>query len=149
MAEAKIAITVGAVSFSGEGEGKWLSEQLDKLLKSIPTLSQVSSPEKDGESGAARTGTNSKATGTLASFLKAKNASTQQVRKFLAAAVWLHDRGNQSRLATGDVTKALSDNHQSRLGNPADCLNQNVGKGFCEKDGKQFFVTDEGRNELK
>jgi hypothetical protein len=32
MADAKIEIKVGSVSFSGEGDGKWLSEQLDKVI---------------------------------------------------------------------------------------------------------------------
>ena len=36
MAEAKIEIKVGAVSFSGEGDGQWLSDQLDKVLEKIP-----------------------------------------------------------------------------------------------------------------
>jgi hypothetical protein len=71
------------------------------------------------------------------------------VRKFLATAVWLHDSRNMDRLTTGDVTKALSANRQGKLTNPSDCLNGNVKRGFCEKDGKkQFFVTDEGRTNL-
>jgi hypothetical protein len=46
------------------------------------------------------------------------------------------------------VSKALNDANQKRLGNPAECLNQNVAKGYCEKDGKQFFVTDDGKSSL-
>jgi hypothetical protein len=61
----------------------------------------------------------------------------------LATAAWLYLKGKE-RLTTSDVVKALKDNHQSRLGNPADCLNQNVGKGLCEKDGAEFFITAEG-----
>jgi len=149
MADAKIQIQVGSISFSGEGEGRWLSEQFDKALKNIPALVQVAPALPIEGNAPPATPAAGRASGTLASFLKLKNASTQQVRKFLATAVWLHDRERRERLGTGDVTKALSDNHQSRLSNPADCLNKNVGKGFCEKDGKQFFVTDEGRDELK
>jgi hypothetical protein len=51
-------------------------------------------------------------------------------------------------MKTGDVTKALKGAHQSRIGNPADCLNQNVQKGYCEKDGGEFFVTDDGKQSL-
>jgi len=51
-------------------------------------------------------------------------------------------------LTTGDVSKALKDSNQSRLGNPSQCLNDNVSKGYCEKDGKQFFVTQEGKVSL-
>ena len=84
---------------------------------------------------------------TLPAFLQEKNATTKQVKKFLATAVWLEAKG-QSRLTTSDVTKALNDANQKRLGNPTDCLNQNVTKGYCEKDGKQFFVTDDGKSSL-
>lgn len=149
MAEAKIEIKVGAVSFSGEGESKWLFEQLDKILTSIPQLSKVSPPEgQAGDNDPANASRRPKASGTLAAFLKLKNASTRQVKKFLATSVWLHDRDGSKRLTTSNITKALADNQQSRLGNPADCLNQNVAKGFCEKDGSQFFVTDDGRRSL-
>jgi len=84
---------------------------------------------------------------TLPAFLQEKNATSRQVKKFLATAVWLEAKG-QSRLTTGDVSKALNDANQKRLGNPAECLNQNVAKGYCEKDGKQFFVTDDGKSSL-
>ena len=52
------------------------------------------------------------------------------------------------RMQTKDVTGALKTANQSRLGNPADCLNQNVSKGYCEKEGNQFFVTDDGKASL-
>jgi len=83
----------------------------------------------------------------LASFLRDKNAGTNQVKKFLAASVWLEAKG-KNRLTTADVTRALKDSNQSRIGNPADCLNKNVSKGHCEKDGKEFFVTTDGKNAL-
>jgi hypothetical protein len=148
VAEAKIEIKVGAISFAGEGEGKWLSEQLDKILEKIPELSKVAPPEPEQNGGGKSPRTHKIATGTLASFLKEKNATTNQTRKFLATATWLQDREKRTRVSTNDVTTALSANSQTRLGNAADCLNKNVGKGFCEKDGKQFFVTEEGRAEI-
>ena len=83
----------------------------------------------------------------MATFLKEKGATTKQVLKFLATAVWIESKGKQ-RLSTGDITKALKDSNQSKLGNPAECLNQNVKKGFCEKDGSEFFVTTEGKDSL-
>jgi hypothetical protein len=146
VAEAKIEFKIGTISFLGQGEEKWVSEQLDKVFTKIPELAKVAPVENVG---ADKGSTNSKsATGTLASFLKEKNATTNQIKKFLATATWLHDREKKDRLSTSDVTTALSSNSQSRLGNAADCLNKNVGKGFCEKDGKQFFVTDDGRADL-
>jgi hypothetical protein len=69
------------------------------------------------------------------------------VRKFLATACWLTAKGTE-RLTTGDITKALSDNRQGKLTNAAECLNNNVTKGFCEKEGKQFYVTEEGFTSL-
>lgn len=84
---------------------------------------------------------------TLSTFLKEKNVTSNQVKKFLATAIWLEAKGKQ-RMTTGDVTKALKDSSQTRLGNPSDSLNQNVTKGFCEKDGKEFYVTEEGKNSL-
>ena len=151
MAESKIHIKVGAVEFSGEGDAKWLSAELDKLLEKIPDLARVPSHPKHDHHSAATGDTlapESKATGSLGSYLKASKATSNQIRKFLAVAVWLHDRTSLENIATKDVTKALSDNHQSKLTNPAHCLNQNVRKGFCEKSGKEFFVTAEGRENL-
>jgi hypothetical protein len=151
MADARIEMKVGAVSFSAEGDGKWVSEQLDKFLDKIQELAKVKASQSDGEPGASTQDTTPKshaAKGTLAGFLKAKSATTNQNRKFLATAVWLHDRKSQKRLTTKEVVTALADNHQKSLGNAPDCLNRNVTKGFCEKVDKEFFVTDEGRAEL-
>jgi hypothetical protein len=149
MAEAKIEIKVGAVSFSGEGEGKWLSEQLDKVLEKIPELARVAPiiGENGGE-GSDGKGTPPKAKGTLASFLNSKNAKSSKTRKFLATALWLHDSTSKPRLSTTEVTKALSNNSQGSVGNASQCLNLNTKQGFCAKDGKQFYVTDEGRGEI-
>jgi hypothetical protein len=153
MSESKIEIKIGQVSFSGQGEPDWVAKQLDKILAQAEKLIQLAPAEQQGgETGGAGA---HKAMGkdaaigkkTLPAFLQEKSATTKQVKKFLATAVWLESKG-QSRLSTGDVTKALSDANQKRLGNPADCLNQNVSKGYCEKDGKQFFVTDEGKASL-
>ncbi len=83
----------------------------------------------------------------LAAFLKSKNATANQLRKFVATAVWLHAKGTK-RLETKQITQALKDASQSRIGNPGDALKKNITKGYCEKDGKQFFVTDEGRKSL-
>jgi hypothetical protein len=152
VAEAKIEIKVGAVSFTGEGEGKWLPDQLDKVLQKIPELANVapvSTPADGGNSGSGHPGTtHQKAKGTLAAFLAAKNAKTNKTRKFLATAVWLHDNENRNRLATSDVTSTVSKNNQGSLGNAAQCLANNVKRGFCIMDGKQFYVADEGSTEI-
>jgi hypothetical protein len=155
MTEAKIEFKLGAIEFSGEGEKAWISEQLDKILLQAPALLALApvapSPSLPiASAGGSHTPMQedaSIANQTLVTFLKEKNASKSQVRKFLATAIWLEAKGKK-RLGTADITQALKDSNQSRLSNPADCLNQNVAKGFCEKDGNQFFVTTEGKNSL-
>ncbi len=150
MAEAKIEIKVGSVSFSGEGDGKWLSEQLDKVIEKLPELAAVAPAETEnsGNDGTATKPVVKGKVGTLASFLSAKNAKNNKTRKFLATAVWLHDSTGANRLATGDVKKALSQHNQGAVGNASQCLVQNNKQGFTAKDGKQFYVTPEGRAEI-
>jgi hypothetical protein len=86
--------------------------------------------------------------GHLSAFLKDKNATSNQVKKFLATAVWLHDSTGKDRITTAEVRAALKNANQGKLTNPAGCLNQNVGKGHAEKDGGSFFVTEPGRTSL-
>jgi hypothetical protein len=146
---AKIQVSVGAVSFSGEGNEDWLEKQFDKLLASAASLASVAptGSERNGVPGSANGGGSRTELGTLPSYLQKKNATTNQVKRFLVTASWLHHKG-QTRLATKDVSAALSQANQKRLGNPADCLNQNVAKGHCEKEGGQFFVTPEGMDAI-
>ena len=140
MSIAKLEFSLGGLSFAGEGEQEWLSKQLDKLLEKASQLSKSTPP---GEIGKERNGEHSKRfTKTLASYIKEKGGDKVQVDRFLATADWLRQRGE--KLETSAVTKALSDNHQKRLGNPADCLNKNIAKGFCEKQGDGFFITPDG-----
>lgn len=153
METSKLQIKIGEIELSAEGEKEWVAAQLDKVLANAermmafaPKAPAVGNGDTNGENVNAR-GANSSPK-HLATFLKEKNAVVSQVEKFLATAVWLHAKGTQ-RLSSRDVSKALSDANQSRLSNPALCLSRNVGKGYCEREGKQFFVTDDGRNSLK
>jgi len=156
MSEAKIEITIGQITFSGEGDPSWLSEQLDKILDRAesllsltpsPAVSAVSGINKGGNEAADLSGHSEISTKPLAIWLKEKGADTNQNLKFLATAIWLESKG-QNRLQTKDVTSALSSANQKRLGNAAECLNQNVKQGHCEKEGKQFYVTEEGKRRL-
>lgn len=151
MSESKIEINVAGIVFSGQGEQIWLSEQLNKILAAATELSKLQAVPS---ATAAPVANNSVATpastgsvGTLASHIKSKGGETNQVKRFLIAAGWLRLRG-ETLLTTAKVSKALSDNHQKRLGNPADTLNQSVRKGHCEKKGDGFFITPEGLSEL-
>lgn len=149
MADAKIEIKIGGLTFAGEGTEAWLGEQLEKLLAKADDFAAATAPASvDSEQHhAAPNGPCSgtpKPTTTLATFLSSNNATANQVLRFLTTAEWLTRKGT-AKLTTSDVVKALKDNHQARLGNASDTLNSNVEKGYCEKDGKEFFVTPEGR----
>jgi hypothetical protein len=151
MSDAKIDIKIGQIQFSGQGEQDWVAKQLDKIIAQAEKLIKLAPvPGNDeGDSGHHKSmGTDPAiAKKTLPVFLGEKSATKTQVKKFLATAIWLEAKG-QKRLRTGDIAAALKSASQGRLGNPSDCLSQNVGKGFCEKDGDQFFVTDDGRKSL-
>jgi hypothetical protein len=84
---------------------------------------------------------------SLATYLKSKDAGKNQIQRLLATAGWLHKKGNREITATL-VGETLLEHQQTKLGNPADCLNQNVRKGHCEKTKTGFFVTPEGWSHL-
>jgi hypothetical protein len=154
MAEAKLRIKLGDLEFEGEGDSGWLSERLDTLIERAPSLLHTANPAPPktdtviAEKQAPMEPDPSIASKPLGTFLKEKKVGDNQTKKFLATAVWLESRG-QSRLKTGDVTKALSDNNQSKLGNPSQCLADNVKQGYCERDKKQFYVTPQGKESLE
>ena len=86
-------------------------------------------------------------TTSLSAYIKEKGGESNQVDRFLITADWLRRRG-VTNLATAAVSKSLTDNHQKRLANPADCLNKNVSKGLCEKTETGFYITPEGLKKL-
>lgn len=155
MSDSKIQIKVGIVEFSGEGNQDWLASQLDKILAKVPELLKIELDSADTNSngfnnrGAAKGGQKAgNKPSNLASYLKEKNATTNQVKKFLATAAFLQLNG-KNRLSTSDISDSLKSANQTKLKNASDCLNQNVKKGHCEKDGgKEFFVTSNGFTEL-
>ena len=148
MSEGKISFTLGNLSFTLEGSENWVGQQMEKIIAAIPTLAPVAKPvepEHKQTNGGGQSGT--PFTESLASFLKSKGAEGNQNKSFLATAGWLRRRGNTT-LTTAMVSKALKDNQQKRLGNAAECLNQNVGKGFCEKTSDGFYISPEGLKSL-
>lgn len=152
MPDAKIEIKVGSIEFSGEGEQTWVAEQLDKILDKADCLMKFAPPVNDQPPNheAQESSSESEADNTgkpLGAFLREKNAVTNQVQKFLVTAIWLHQKGHK-RLRTNDVTTALRDNSQTKIGNPSRALASNITKGHCEKAGNKFFVTDEGKRSI-
>ncbi len=144
MSHGKIEVNVGGVAFSGEGEQAWLAEQLEKVLKAASTISTIQVPiNKISTVG----NEDDNFSISLASYIKDKGGESNQVDRFLITANWLRLRGSK-QLTTAEISKALKDNHQKKLTNPADCLKQNVSKGYCEKDGKSFYITPEGLKKL-
>jgi len=160
MSEAKIEVKIGELVFSGEGSADWLSQQLDKILDKAESLLELSPrlrsndafptssyPAEHHHLPADLSHNQEIANQPLALWLKSKNAEAVQTTKFLATSIWLEAKGKK-RLQTSDVTKALSNANQRRLNNASECLNQNVKKGFIEKEGGGFFVTEEGKRSL-
>lgn len=148
--KSKIEVSVGRVTFFGEGSEDWLAAQLEKVLEATKNHPSANAEEEVSDAERQANGPPSAGpqnVGSLASFLKAKDATSNQTKRFLVTAGWLAKKGKRT-LKTADVSKALKDNQQSRLSNPADALNKNVGKGFCEKNGDGFFITPEGWTEL-
>lgn len=153
MDKAKIEIKVGIVEFTGEGEQEWLGKQLDKVLQKVPELLKIELANPNAENHTQQNtrieqlGDNPsvdlKAPTNIVTFLKEKNSTSNQVNKFLVTAVFLQKNG-KTRVTTTEVSSTLKAANQSKLSNASDALNQNVRKGYCEKDGNQFFVTQEG-----
>lgn len=147
MPNGKVEVKFGTFSFAGEGEETWLASQLDKILEHVPAILKLADQEigengSDGQESSDEEVVNPTAE-PLGTFLKNKKVGANQTQTFLATAIWLRAKGKKI-LKTGDVVKALADNHQNKLKNASQCLNDNVKKGFCEKQGKDFYITPQG-----
>ncbi len=95
-----------------------------KITKINPAAEQIDSP--------------------LYQYLKSKKVGNNQVRKFLATAIFLARNNNLSRLTTPMISRALKSYGIDKLQNASDCLNKNEKKGYCIKDGKEFIITENG-----
>jgi len=143
--EGKVEITIGNLAFSAEGSQDWLGEQLAKVIEAATKIHPAGSVQSLHAKPVAG---GSVSTDSLATYLKAKGGDTKQLLRFLATAAWLRRRDSNAELTTGAVAKALTNHQQKGLANPADCLNKNVQKGFCEKTNSGFFITPEGWTSL-
>jgi hypothetical protein len=164
MADSKIELSLGSFRFSCEGEKEWVEVQLGRILDRAPTLlslggevattsvgeevGEVSTEEARPVTRRGRKPREVKAKKTASSdplldYLKEKKADNNQVRKFLATAVYLHSQGAQ-KFSTPMISKKLKAAGIPKLSNASDCLNKNVKKGFCIKEDKEFVLTNEG-----
>ena len=155
MADAKLRIKLGDLEFEGEGDPAWLTERFDALLEKAPSFLRAPKPGQHDQQGNNDADAHTPikpdpviAGKPLGTFLRERKVGENQTKQFLATAVWLESKG-QNRMKTGDITKALSDNNQSKLGNPSQCLADNVKQGYCERDKKQFYVTPQGKASLE
>jgi len=161
MADSKIELSYDNLHFLCEGEKEWVENQLNEVLNRIPGLSKptpvakteeaevISIPETvkkpRGRRPKAVTESAKQETSTdpLMDFLKEKRADKNQVRKFLAVAVYLHAQGME-KFSTPLISKTIKNADIEKLINASDCLNKNEKKGFCIKEGKEFILTDLG-----
>ena len=158
----KLRVKLGAAEIEYEGGTEFLKNEimptLGKILDMVearsdlqrvsraPQLEAAPIPqENSSDAMAAVSGSQGPlaVNGSLASYLKATGGHNKQVRRFLATAAWLTLRGHKE-LTASLIAKTLQEQQQSRLANPADCLNKNVAKGYCEKTKNGFFITPEG-----
>jgi hypothetical protein len=172
MAESKIDFSFENLHFSCEGDKDWVEIQLNQILSRIPGLNNpelaVKSEKFKPATGAdissqkltepdkkenlkrrhkSKTGdtlsTMRSSDDLLFEFLKEKDADKNQVKKFLATAVYLHSKGVE-KFSTPMVSKLLKSTHIEKLINASDCLNKNEKKGFCIKEDKEFILTEAG-----
>jgi len=96
VSQAKIQIVLGSITFSGEGEQKWLSEQLDKLLEKGSALA-ASVPDKDEPDGSDNRSLRRPkgSIGTLASFLAAAKAGSKSDQEVLGYGRMASSKGPQ------------------------------------------------------
>jgi len=172
MAESKIDFSFENLHFSCEGDKDWVEMQLNQILNRIPGLnkSELSVTSEIVKSSSVPDFSKRKLAETekkedlkqrrrlksvntlttpehsndpLMEFLKEKDADKNQVRKFLATAVFLHSKGVE-KFSTPMVSKLLKSTHIEKLINASDCLNKNEKKRFCIKEDKEFILTEAG-----
>jgi hypothetical protein len=171
MSASKIDFSFDNLHFSCEGDKDWVESQFKQLLGRISGLNKPDSVFKSegskpsvgkdtnvdvlntevkekGKRGrkpkvVTQTQVDEPAGDPLYMFLKEKAADKNQVKKFLATAVFLHSQGEE-KFSTSVISKALKVSHIEKLLNASDCLNKNEKKGFCIKDDKEFILTELG-----
>jgi hypothetical protein len=169
MADSKIEFSYDNLHFACEGDKDWVETQLNQVLNRIPGLNnpapaviketaEVVQTAKEPKTPTVKVAkgprgrkpkvvveaVNHEPMGDpLYEFLKEKRADKNQVKKFLATAVYLHAQGLE-KYSTPLISKTIKNAGLEKLVNASDCLNKNEKKGFCIKDDKEFILTDLG-----
>jgi hypothetical protein len=168
MVNSKIDFSFDNLHFVCEGDKEWVEAQLNKVLDRIPALSRPAREVKSEKVRETRPlvaplaavvkvkgirGRKPKALAEsvkkepdgnpLYEFLKDKKADKNQVKKFLATAVYLHSQGEE-KFTSSLISNIIKNAGIEKLVNASDCLNKNEKKGFCIKDNKEFILTDLG-----
>lgn len=160
MADSKIEITVGPISFKGEGDGDWLANQLDKVLAKIPGLIAVAQQEGTVNGGTDvhdKTALRAKPSagtdgGLTTSTAATKLAATSGTEVSLASAYVLHRKSNVSftrgRLLQGmkSATSYFQVNYRKNLGQSLDTLVKS-GK-FLHQGGENYAPSVACQTEL-
>ncbi len=144
----KIRMKIGGIEVDYEGTEAFLDKKFQKLIGDVSALTKEI-PAVPTENGNKNKSSNNQSdtSSSLGSFLREKKADNHN-KRFLGTAVWLQEKNNSQLIKTVDVTKVMKENKQKVSKNPSRCLAQNVDKGYCEKQGDGFYVTDEGREAL-
>lgn len=142
----KIKLQVGDMRFYGKGEQDWLNEQIDKLLAAAKS-GKFENSHKSAADVPQQESTKTENSEPLAEFLNDKQRNETEARRFLATAAWLFLQGSDS-FESRDVTKALQEHAQKKIGNPSRALSRNIARGYCAKTKKGNYVTDEGMEEI-
>lgn len=169
MADSKIEFSYDNLHFACEGDKDWVETQLNQVLSRIPGLNKQAPVVKTEKPVAVQIEEAPRAEPAIAvkgkrgrkpkaavelipqepsgdplyEFLKDKKADKNQVKKFLATAVYLHSQGEE-KFSTPIISKTIKNAGMEKLINASDCLNKNEKKGFCIKDDKEFVLTDLG-----
>ena len=146
----KIRVKLDNFEVEYDGPEAFLEGKLQEVVRSLSEFERKASGSGQ-RSDAARKEERTPGT-PLPLFLKSDKIKSQADR-FLATAVWLRDEKEQKSLKTSDVTRALKDSQERRLSNASECLNVNIGKGYCEIDSRKssertFYVTAQGREHI-
>jgi hypothetical protein len=157
MADSKIEFSYDNLRFVCEGDKEWVEAQLNKVLDRIPGLNKAVRPVKTETDNvriteASKEKTLTKVKGVrgrkpkvvaeslkqepsdnpLYEFLKDKKADKNQVRKFLATAVYLHSQGEE-KFSSPQISKTIKNAGLEKLINASDCLNKNENRAQSEK----------------